>query len=238
MILKTSMIFAVTIMAVSLPFMAHADKWQFGLEGFTQIKITAGLELRATIGPKFLVYAEGDKREIELLNIYQNGKTLVLDRNPDWKELFFPWSRDKSKVLITVTLPEIQSLSASAGSQAFLSGTLHTPLMVTAKSGALLSFEGMEKTQVQIEASSGAIVSAKGTCTSISATASSGAMIDTGDLICKSAVGDVQSGGIVVIYGSDTLSLYVSSGGILTAKGGGVVKRSEKQPSGILVIEP
>lgn len=98
------------ILAAYLSFygaIAHTEKWQFGLDGFNQIQVTAGLELRVRTAEEFLIFAEGEKPAIETLDIHLNGTTLVLDRKSGWNRFLFPWSRNTSNVVITVLMPEI-----------------------------------------------------------------------------------------------------------------------------------
>ena len=217
---------------------AQAEKWQFGLDGFTQIKASDGLEIKITVGPKFLVFAEGRKRTLEVVDIRITGTTLVLSRIPNWKEQLFPWLHDTAKVTVTISLPEIQRLEADSGSSVAMSGSITQPLTISARSGVAMSIKDVDGAKLEIDVASGAVVSVIGTCSSITAIASSGAVLDAGGLICRTATAEAQSGGNLVIYGNETLSVSASSGGNLVAKGGGTVIRAETHAGGNLVIKP
>lgn len=167
---------------------ALADEKTYDVSGFTGVSVSAGINAEIAVGGAYSVRAESTAEGLEKLDIRVRGGALEIRR----KNMSFNFGRS-AKVTVFVSMPEMNALEASSGSNANASG--------------------IAGDDFSIDASSGAHASAAGECGALSVDISSGAHVDAGDLKCKTASVDVSSGGNGTIFASESLVADASSGG-------------------------
>lgn len=174
---------------------ALADEKTYDLRDFDSIAVSAGVTAEINVGPDYSVRAESTAEGLERLEIRLKGSELQIGREHD---RFF-WRRHED-VTVYVTLPALNALDASSGSQARASGV---------NAGNFV-----------VDASSGANVDISGRCRSLTIDVSSGADVEAADLECESATADASSGASAEIFASESVIADASSGASIRIYGG------------------
>jgi hypothetical protein len=159
--------------------------------GFTQVSASAGTDVEVTVGSGFSVDVSGPGADRVVTRV--SGDTLVVER-----ERGFHWGATP-RALVRVTMPRVEGLSASSGSD----------LVATGVNGGNIS----------LDSSSGADLRVSGRCATFVADASSGADIHAQDLHCENGSVDASSGADARVFASGRLNVDASSGGGVIAYG-------------------
>lgn len=184
----------------------------FDLRGFDGISSSAGIDVYITIGPEYEVKVTTDRKVME--NVYIRVKGDVLHIGYDGKENF--GNRDTK---VYVTMPRVEELSASSGSDIETRGRISgNTLRISASSAAEIEASVDYKTVI-IDCSSGADVDLEGEAEKCTADCSSGADIDVSDMRCTSVDASASSGGSIEVYATERLEADASSGGSIRYRG-------------------
>ena len=159
--------------------------------GFNQVSASAGTDVEVTVGSGFSVDVSGPGADRVVTRV--SGETLVVER-----ERGFHWGTSP-RALVRVTMPRVEGLSASSGSD----------LIATGVNGG----------DISLDSSSGADLRVSGRCASFTADASSGADIHAQDLRCENGSVDASSGADARVFASGRLNVDASSGGGVVAYG-------------------
>lgn len=204
--------------------------------GFTAISVSSGIELFLTQGnEESLAVSANDKKYLDRLKTEVVNGTLKIyyDNNGiTWK------SGEKKNLKAYVSCKTLDKLSASAGSEVNVNGTINSgKFNLEVSSGA--DFEGrLQVTELLTEVSSGASVTISGKADKLKVAASSGAEFKGYDLTVEYCDAKASSGAGVTVTINKELSAIASSGADIKYKGsalirdiktsgGGAVKRSK-----------
>jgi hypothetical protein len=161
------------------------------LSGFTGVEASAGTDVAVTVGPGFSVDVSGPGADRIVTRM--SGRTLVVERRRSWR-----WG-PTPRAQVTVTMPRVESLSASSGAD----------LVVTGVNGG----------DIALDSSSGADLRVSGQCDTFTADASSGADIHAQELRCEDGSVDASSGADARVFATGRLNVDASSGGGVVAYG-------------------
>ena len=159
--------------------------------GFTQVSASAGTDVEVTVGPGFSVDVSGPGADRVTTRV--EGRTLVVGRRSGWS--FGPTRR----ALVRVTMPRVEGLSASSGSD--------------------LNVSGVNGGDITLDSSSGADLRVSGRCATFVAEVSSGADIHAQELRCENGSVEASSGADARVFASGRLNVDASSGGGVVAYG-------------------
>ncbi|HYQ58318.1 MAG TPA: head GIN domain-containing protein [Draconibacterium sp.] len=121
--------------------------------------------------------------------------------------------RNATSLKVFVTLPHLEAVKSSSGSNVFSQQSLTVnDIDLAVSSGANLSFT-LDANNINAKASSGSNIFLEGNAGSISAKASSGSNIKAGDLKTKSGQAKVSSGANIWMCTENELQATASSGG-------------------------
>lgn len=182
------LILAASALVLATAGVAHAEVRN--LAGFTKVDANAGTDVQVTVGGAFRVEVTG--RDADRIVTRVQGDTLIVEPVRG-----FSWRGRQAN--IRVSMPRVDSLSAS--------------------SGADLVATGVNGGSIALDSSSGADLRVSGTCATFTADASSGSDIDARQLRCESGSVDVSSGADARVYASGRLDVDASSGGGVVAYG-------------------
>jgi len=192
---------------------AHAETQNFSLSGFTKVHSSAGTTVVVEVGGDYAVRAEGSAEALERLKVDVNGKTLEIGR----KSKFFGGWGSNNNVTVYVSLPAIEGVGASSGSE--------------------LNVTGIDASDFSASVSSGAEATLAGECGDIDASGSSGAVLDAEGLECSDVTVSVSSGAELSVFASDSVSASASSGGEVTVYGNPTQKSVNKSSGGSVKIK-
>ncbi len=190
-------------------------------DDFTRVKVSRGLDLYITQGSNSELTVEADENLQDLIKTeVKNGQLNIYSEKNIW--------RAKSKK-IYLTLPQIDYLKASSGSEVVSKGTLNVnDFEVDVSSGADVNLTVKAKNVVS-EASSGSYLNIKGETETHNAKASSGASIRAYKLESETTTARVSSGANIDVHASEYLDAKASSGGDIDYRGN--PKRINKKTS-------
>jgi hypothetical protein len=159
--------------------------------GFTRVDSSAGTDVQVTVGSGFSVDVSGPGADRVVTRV--SGQTLVVERRRG-----FSWGVPR-QALVRVTMPRVEGLSVSSGSD--------------------LNVTGVNGGDITLDSSSGADLRVTGRCASFVADASSGADIHAQELRCENGSVDASSGADARVFASGRLNVDASSGGGVVAYG-------------------
>jgi hypothetical protein len=224
-------ILPIVVSAVVAAAPAMAAERSFDVSDFTEVAAGSGLDVEIVQGDGFEVVAEGAQRDLRRLDIRTRGDRLVIEQETRGLQRFSPLMMAlRDEVLVRVTLPELEAVHASAGSDVSAEGSASGAFDAEVSSGADLTLTGIDAEVVTLAASSGANLAAEGRCGALGAEASSGADLEARGLTCDSATvtassgadieitaasvrAEAQSGADVDVWGAESVEAKESSGG-------------------------
>lgn len=224
----------VTTLSVSLPMMAEERKYD--VTGFQEVSIAEGLSAQIEIGPDFDVSAQSpSKRDLDRLSIEVRGNRLIVERDASWLDFSLFAARRQANVKIS--LPEMKAISASSGSDVYVSGEYGDRLTAEASSGADLELDDVTGSKLKIRASSGSDLRVEGACETLDIASSSGASIRADDLVCQDVTADASSGADIRVHATATLRAEASSGAGIRISGRPEVLDSDESSGGSIRIK-
>jgi len=187
------------------------------LRDFSRISVGGSLELQLTQGPDFRVEVESpDGDPATVITEVGNG-TLRLRQESSAFPFFFDWNRPRQ--IVHVTLPRLEALTASGGSDVEGHGRFSgEKLEVTASGGADVDLD-VAVAALTVRASGGADVDLSGTATMLTLSASGGSDLDAEDLASDTATVTASGGADVELGTVGSLAANASGGSDVSYKG-------------------
>lgn len=223
---------AASVVALGLAGVASAETRTYDVGSFTDIDISAGLDLSFEQGASQSISVENKKGDFSDIDVVVKGDTLVLKR----KKNNWGWGRKRERYGITVTAPVINGIEASSGSDAVGRGMSGADISVDVSSGADVTVTGVDGGTVRISTSSGSDASVSGSCTTVRADASSGSDLEARDLICQNGEADASSGSDIAIHVTGSVDAEASSGADVDVYGSPTDVSSDKSSGGSVSI--
>lgn len=223
---------AASLIALGLAGAASAETRTFDVGSFTNIDISAGLDLSFDEGASQSISVENKKGDFSDIEVSVKGDTLVLKR----KKNNWGWGRKRERYDITVTAPVISSIEASSGSDAIGRGMSGSDISVDVSSGADVTVTDVSGGTVRIQTSSGSDASVSGTCSNVDAQASSGSDLEARGLVCENGQADASSGSDISIYVTGSVDAEASSGADVDVYGSPTDVNSDKSSGGSVSI--
>lgn len=202
----------IVVMALATPVWAE----NYDFDGFSEVSVASGISVTVTAGEDYSVIGEAKRGNIKRLRIRKRGDELHIDRRVSWG--VFNFFRN-DRFVVYVTMPEIESVSASSGSSMTVDADGAHDFMGEASSGATLVIDDIGGGNVDLDASSGSTLRASGECTNINAQASSGSTLSAKGLECDHASVDASSGSSLRVFASKSVDGSASSGASVTISG-------------------
>ncbi len=189
---------------------ANAETRDFDFDGFSKVGASAGVSVQITTGAEYSVRAEGSDAGLADLKISKKGDALNLGRNKT--KLF----KRRSDISVYITMPALEGVRASSGSD--------------------IEATGIDAETFSVTVSSGADVSLAGQCDDISASVSSGSDLDGENLRCRTASVTASSGADASVYASENITANASSGGDIDVYGAPEIRNINKSSGGDVSI--
>jgi len=223
---------ATSLIALGLAGAASAETRTFDVGSFTNIDISAGLDLSFDEGASQSISVENKKGDFSDIEVLVKGDTLVLKR----KKNNWGWGRKRERYDITVTAPVINGVEASSGSDVTGRGMSGSDVSVDVSSGADVTVTDVSGGTVRIQTSSGSDASVSGTCSNVDAQASSGSDLEARGLVCQNGQADASSGSDISIYVTGSVDAEASSGADVDVYGSPTDVNSDKSSGGSVSI--
>jgi hypothetical protein len=175
------------------------------LDPFTRAEVGSGIGLTLHVGGAQAVEVAAQENILALITTAVEGGVLKISGASSFTTA--------TGVVVTVTVPAIQGLSASGGSQPQIDGLAGEPLDINLAGGAGLV--------------------ATGDATDVTLTSSGGARADLAALLTNTMRVDLSSGATATLHVSDEVTGRASGGAVATVGGGADVKVETSGGAGI-----
>lgn len=223
---------AASLVALGLAGAASAETRTYDVGAFTNIDISAGLDLSFEEGAAQSISVENINGDFSDIEVKVKGDTLVLKRaKNNWG-----WGRKRERYGITVSAPVISGVDASSGSDVAGRGMSGEEIFVSVSSGADVTVTGVDGGTVSIETSSGSDASVSGSCVSVRARSSSGSDLEARDLVCQDGEAGASSGSDLSIHVTTRVDASASSGADIDVYGSPSDVDSDKSSGGSVSI--
>lgn len=206
----TTTVSSLLISFLALSAQADAER-EFIVDEFDSVKVSQGITLNLVMGnsPSVNAMATND-RDLDRLEIEVDDAVLEIRRG-SWVSGFFSMGQSHGSVTVNVVASELEALVSSSGATADLTGIACDDLTLDASSGSRIEASGRCYTVV-IDASSGAVVDSRDLMTAEALVdSSSGASIKV--FAGESFRGDASSGSSVRVYGTPEMAESTTSSG-------------------------
>lgn len=180
-------------------------------KSFNTVEVSRGLDVYLTQNDseKIIVEADENLHEFIITKVENNVLKIYTEKNI--------WNSSEKKVL--VSFKNISKISASSGSDVYVTNALTTEhLQLKTSSGADLKLD-VKVNKLYCSASSGSDIRVTGISDTIVIKATSGSSIDAAKLITLSAQATTTSGADIIVNVSNELIANTSSGGDITYVG-------------------
>lgn len=197
---------------------ALAETRTVDLPAFTALDISSGIDAIVTVGsPQSITVEAKDKRLLDDLQLKVDGNTLKAYYDWSFFDIFTFGDRDQIK--LTITVPALNKIEASAGSDVEATGVVGDALEFGSSSGADLILRAVDGKSIDLNASSGAGLKIDGSCIDGKANSSSGSDLDAEHLLCATMDANASSGSDLDVHASKSVKANASSGSDLTIYG-------------------
>lgn len=215
---------------------ALAETRTIELPPFSALDISSGIDAIVIVGGTQSITAEAaDKRLLDDLQLKVEGNTLKAYYDWSFFDLFSFGDRDRIK--LTITVPALNKVEASAGSDVEATGVSGDTLTFRASSGADLTLRAVAGKSIDLNASSGAGLKIDGTCEDGKANSSSGSDLDAEDLLCATMDANSSSGSDLDVHASKSVKANASSGSDLTVYGNPAEVEQESSSGSDIKVE-
>ena len=203
----------VSVLAVQPPLRAQQRDVR-DLSGFHSVSIGGGLDLHLRRGDAFRVEVETDEDATEIITEVRDG-TLDVRRDRPWFDFF----GDSLEGEVYVTMPTLQGLSASGGSDVKGEGSFAgDALTINASGGSDVELDAAVNS-VEVHASGGSDVRLTGTARSARLQSSGGSDLDAGRFTADEAIVDSSGGSDVSIGVRTSITGHASGGSDISYSG-------------------
>jgi hypothetical protein len=193
-------------------------------QNFDKLKVSRGVEVVVTEGLVEKVEVKSDENLMDYIETSVTKRTLEITTT---KSL-----RSQIGLIIYVTLPNLQEVSASSGSTIRTENSVTgTNLIAKASSGSEINLK-VEIENIQAQTSSGSSINLEGKALSVNHKASSGSEINSFKLVANEATVQASSGSSISVYASQLLDAKASSGASVEYQGKPKVVHKVKSSGG------
>lgn len=184
---------------------------------FDQIVVSSGIDLYITQGSSTGVKVEADDNIIPIIKTEVKGNTLKVYSEKGW--------RNAKKVRVNVTMPSIQGISASGGSDVYSVGSLKADNLSLKGSGGSDLNLNLQVEHLDCSVSGGSDAELEGAAAEIHMTASGGSDIEAYGLKAKTCTVSASGGSDAYVNVTEKIDLSASGGSDIHHKGGAEVGR-------------
>lgn len=226
------------LMAFSLTFdscIAHIHgngkvvKEERSVTGFDEISVSTGIELILNQDSFEKVVVETDENILKILKTEVSGNKL---------KIFLEEGVNHAKELkVYVTVKQLKSVSASAGSEVKTTGKINADQMkISSSSGSEITME-LGCSVVKLDASSGSELTVYGNTVEVKAESSSGSELDASNLVAEKGEASASSGSELFVHITKELKAHASSGANINVSGNPAIRDTNSSSGGDIDFE-
>ncbi|TKC04452.1 head GIN domain-containing protein [Pedobacter frigoris] len=217
-----------TLLSIAIVANAQQSK-TVPISNFNQITVSSGIDLYLTQSTAENIRVSAHPDLLKNVVIEKEGSTLHVKykNNISWSKLF-----KGQDIKVYVNYKQLQSISASGGSDVYTQNTLKADkLSINASGGADLKLNAMVK-NIDINSSGGADIDLKGSASNMQIDVSGGSDIDALGFVVEYAKVNASGGSDTNINVTKALEANASGGSDINYKGNASVRKTSSGKSG------
>lgn len=175
----------------------------FPAKDFDQVTLGGADDVKVIYGRDFAVSATGPQEAIDLLDIQQNGRTLLVTRKEEkgWK---IGWDKRKASALVTVTMPLIRSATLSgAGDLTVASATPEDSFDAKLSGSGTMAIENSRAKAVDLSLTGAGNLKARGVADTLNAHLSGSGSMDAVALSAREVTVSLTGAGSIAASASE-----------------------------------
>ena len=188
---------------------ASAATRNFGISGFTRIRVEGPYQVRLTNNVAPFARASGSQAAMDRLSIDVQGSTLVIRNNPSWGG--YP-GKDNGQVSVEVGTHEINSAWLRGSGSLSIDKVKALSFTLSLEGSGLAELGSVDVDQLRLTASGSGLLRASGKAAKLSAGARGAANIEAGDLAAKDA--DIGADGPATVRARVSGSAKINASGV------------------------
>jgi hypothetical protein len=188
------------------------EKKKYDFSGFSKVGVGFGMYVTVSQGSSYSVEVEGDKRDLEVLKLKQNGTSL----NFGFDKSNY---RKHEDIKITIKMPVLTGISLSGGAHGRINMNISSKTFEGDLSGGAELTGNLQCGNISFDGSGGCTVTLKGTGKNLSVDGSGGSVFNLKDFSVYNVDADLSGGSNVTITANGTISSEQSGGCHITYYG-------------------
>jgi hypothetical protein len=202
--------------ACLLPLTAGAqDREMRDLQGFDAIEVSGGIDLNIQQGPEYIVEVVASAGDAARVSTEVDGSTLEIRQQRTTSGLF-NWFNSYS---VNVTLPALESLTASGGSDIRAEGVISGDTLTLRATGGSDVVIDVDLTEFDVRTSGGSDVVLRGTAQSLRVETSGGSDLDAQRLEAEDAYVQSSGGSDITLTALNRIDVRASGGSDVSYSG-------------------
>jgi hypothetical protein len=193
---------------------AAAETKKVNFKDFDEIAVGSGMHLSITQGETFRVEVTGALRDLDRLDVQQTEGHLKFSINSGWA-----WSSKTGRIDVAITLPALQRLDLSGGSQGTVSMQIGSKSFAADLSGGSSLSGQLSCGDIDLNLSGGSRADLSGIGGRLKVSGSGGSKYELKDFPVKNMRANLSGGSRVTVAVNGELSANMSGGSLITYYG-------------------
>ena len=194
---------------------AKAETRTLNFKDFDQVAIGSGMHLSIIQGEIYRVQVTGEAKDLDRLNVQQTGKHLDFSVNSNWTW----WFNNIGRIQVDITLPSLQGLDLSGGSQGTLNMQIGSRTFGAGLSGGSSLNGQLRCGDIDLNLSGGSRVGLSGTGDHLNVKGSGGSQYQLKDFSGKNLRAHLSGGSQATVALNGELTANLSGGSLITYYG-------------------
>lgn len=178
---------------------------------FDRLEIGDAFIIRVTAGNYFSIDVRGDRRNLDDVEVYKSGSTLVVR--------YDEYENRQHETYIDIVMPEITAAVFSGASNSVISGFEELELVNISLSGASVSQVDIETTQLNMNLSGASVADLRGLVSMLNAEVSGASSMKAFTMPVATAILNVSGASVAKVNVSDNLEATISGASTVIYRG-------------------
>lgn len=189
----------------------------FNITDFDRLEIGDALIIRVTEGNYFSVDVRGDRRNLDDLEVFKSGSTLVVR--------YDEYENRRHETYIDIVMPGITAAVFSGATNSVISGFEDLELVNLSLSGASVSQIDIETAQLNLNLSGASVADLRGAVSTLNAEVSGASSMKAFTMPVANAILNVSGASVAKVNVSDNLEAIVSGASTVIYRGNPVISQ-------------
>ncbi len=187
----------------------------FSITDFDRLEIGDAFIIRVTVGNYFSVDVRGDRRNLDDIEVYKSGSTLVVR--------YDEYENRKHETYIDIVMPVITAAVFSGATNSVITGFDELALLNISLSGASVSQVDVETTQLSLNLSGASVADIRGLASTLNAEVSGASSMKAFTMPVANASLNVSGASVAKVNVSDNLEAVISGASTVFYRGNPVI---------------